>query len=73
MKWIFILIFLASCMDQDYTLSKMKSPVIIIGISDEINGASFSARDSLGMIETFSNSGLATTIAKSRHIGDTIK
>lgn len=73
-KIILFSVLLTGCkyeLDQD-TLSKMKSPVIIIGITDWGSGASISVRDSVGTIAVFSNSGLSQSL-RHKKSGDTLK
>lgn len=73
-KIILFSVLLAGCKydrDQD-TLSKMKSPVIIIGITNWASDAYISVRDSIGDIAVFSNSGLSQSL-RHKKAGDTLK
>lgn len=62
---------------SDYTqkeFSKLKSPVILIGIHKSWNKYSITIKDSAGTVHYYGNlSGLANTISASRQIGDTLK
>lgn len=84
MKYILILILLASCNVESYDdvvrkqFNELKSPVVIIGIwknnfiGDELY--SISVKDSSGKVLEIGNQSIfARTIGASRNIGDTIK
>lgn len=62
---------LLSCETDSTKLSKLKSPVVIIGINQ--NMAVVAVKDSTGKIEIFSDSGLQYSLTASRQVGDTIK
>jgi hypothetical protein len=67
---------LISCVSADAEISKMKSPVILIGVFSASYGGGFciTVRDADGMVRSFnSENTISYTIGKSRHVGDTIK
>jgi hypothetical protein len=60
--------------DADQRLSKLKSPVILIGKYQTLGAWSSVVVDSCGRVESFGNiTILGQSIGESRHIGDTIK
>jgi len=60
--------------DADQRLSKLKSPVILIGKYQTLGTWSATVVDSCGRIESFGNlTILGQSLGESRHIGDTIK
>jgi len=79
---IVIALMLASCGkkqlnihdDADTRLSRLKSPVILIGKYKSMGNWSSVVRDSTGKIESFGNlTILGQSLGESRNIGDTIK
>ena len=60
-----------SCEKDSTKLTKLKSPVIIIGIGK--NGNCVSVKDGNGVIEVYTDSGLQISLGVSRNVGDTIK
>lgn len=78
MKYLLSIILLGliscNCSYSDEQLSKMKSPIVIIGITrGDLLGASVTVKDSTGKILTMSNCGLSDNLGFSRKINDTIK
>ena len=85
--FINMIICCLSCLDkwqnmgyEDYTdytqqdLSKLKSPVILIGKVKTLGLYSITVKDSAGVIRSYGNlSIVACTIGESKNIGDTIK
>jgi len=65
---VLLMIVFSGCESPEQELSKMKSPVIVIGNFNY----QISVKDSTGRIEVFSNSGLANSLVN-RKVGDTIK
>ena len=64
--------------NADAIISKMKSPVIVIGISAPSDSATsywaITIKDGDGNVASFSSyNTISRTIGRSRHVGDTIK
>lgn len=78
---IILFVFLVSCTPQrdvneanDEMLSKMKSPVILIGKDCGWPGCNATVKDGDGKIYSFGNmTMLGNTLGGSRNVGDTIK
>lgn len=68
---LFALLF-TGCESAETTLSKMKSPVVIIGLTKCDSDATVSVRDAAGRVEVFGNCGLSQSL-RNNHIGDTLK
>ena len=60
-----------SCEKDSTKLTKLKSPVVIIGIA--VGNGCVSVKDATGKIEVFTDSGLQHSLCASRNVGDTIK
>jgi hypothetical protein len=63
--------YFQSCEKDSTKLSKLKSPVVIIGIGK--NGNCVSVKDANGKIEVYTDSGLQISLGSSRNVGDTIR
>jgi hypothetical protein len=85
--FIGVVICCFSCQDrwekmgyEDYTdytqkdLSKLKSPVILVGKSESMGNYNITVKDSCGTIRAYGNqSFMANSIGECRSIGDTLK
>ena len=73
---IILSIFTFSCRGPQHpeiVITRMKSPVIVIGISNTMVSPCITVKDSLGEIYSTEGSVVAYSIARSRKVGDTIK